>query len=476
MARTADFSWPQVRTSHGQKCGLSRGHGHGRYGVSTLLGVSCPSATSCTAVGYPDLAESWDGTTWSVTQNLRNGMANTLEGVSCPSSTSCTAVGYAVGGSTLIESWNGTTWSTAPSPDVAGAENSILNGISCTSSSKCMTVGFSYSPSSTETLVESWDGGAWSIVPSPNPRKSTQSVLDAVSCFNAAACTASGSDSVAGTDQTLVESWDGATWSIIPSPNPWGSSYSQLQGISCLSTSHCTAVGTFSEGSLVESWDGSRWSLATEPIPNGNLLGVSCLSPSNCTTVGTSSTRTLVEIGPVLTPPFIASSDSASFPERMPDSFTVITYGAPTPSITESGVLPPGITFRDNGNGTATLAGTPPSTAIGSYPMGITASNGISPKVIQSFTLKVGLHVVTTTLPSGTIGEPYSSTLTATGGTPPYVWVAAGALPPGLQLNWAGVLSGTPSREGTFKFQVQVREEKKYGGQSATAVITLPIT
>lgn len=450
----------------------------GIYGVSSLLGVSCPSVTSCTAVGYPDLAESWNGTAWSVTQNLSDGMF--LQGVSCPSANSCTAVGY-VGGSdsTFIESWNGTTWSTVPSPNVTGAKDSILNGISCTSSSSCTTVGYSYSPSSTKTLVESWDGTAWSIIPSPNPRDSTQSVLNGVSCFGATDCTSVGSSSSddGNTEQTLVESWDGAAWSIIPSTNPRDSSYSELQGVSCLSTSKCTTVGTSSNGSLVESWDGSSWSVTTEPNPNGSLMGVSCLSATNCTTVGTSSNRTLVENGSVLTPPVITSSNSISFTDGVSGNFTVISYGAPTPSITERGVLPSGITFTENRDGTATLAGTPSPKSIGNYPVAITASNGLSPNATQSLTLKVlGLHVVTTTLASARKGDPYSSTLTAIGGTPPYVWVTAGALPPGLHLDWAGVLFGTPDQTGTFKFKVRVLEEKKYGGQSATAVITLAIT
>ena len=45
------------------------------------------------------------------------------------------------------------------------------------------------------------------------------------------------------TDQTLVESWDGTAWSITASPNPSGNPNSYLVGISCLSATNCTAVG-----------------------------------------------------------------------------------------------------------------------------------------------------------------------------------------------------------------------------------------
>ena len=59
------------------------------------------------------------------------------------------------------------------------------------------------------------------------------------------------------------------------------------------------------------------------------------------------------------------------------------------PSIVHSGALPAGVTFVDNANGTATLAGTPGAGTGGQYPITFTAANGIAPDAVQNFTLTV---------------------------------------------------------------------------------------
>ena len=70
-------------------------------------------------------------------------------------------------------------------------------------------------------------------------------------------------------------------------------------------------------------------------------------------------------------------------------AFIVTATGVPTPTIVRTGTLPAGVTFTDNGNGTATLAGTPAAGAGGVYPLTFTASNGVSPDATQAFTLTV---------------------------------------------------------------------------------------
>jgi uncharacterized repeat protein (TIGR03803 family) len=89
------------------------------------------------------------------------------------------------------------------------------------------------------------------------------------------------------------------------------------------------------------------------------------------------------------------------------------------------------------------------------------------------------LLITTTSLPAGTVNIPYSASLTATGGLPPYTWsVISGSLPAGLTLNAnSGVISGTPTAAGTSNFTVQVTDsESPPANASAPLSITVTVT
>jgi hypothetical protein len=69
-------------------------------------------------------------------------------------------------------------------------------------------------------------------------------------------------------------------------------------------------------------------------------------------------------------------------------------------------------------------------------------------------------------------GAPFSFQLTGSGGTPPYTWsLAAGALPAGLSLSSAGLISGTPSSVGTFNFTVQVSDSASRTAQKTISIV-----
>lgn len=80
-------------------------------------------------------------------------------------------------------------------------------------------------------------------------------------------------------------------------------------------------------------------------------------------------------------------------------------------------------------------------------------------------------------LPNGVVASPYSRTLSASGGTPPYQWsVSSGSLPPGVSLSsGTGVLSGTPSAAGNFNFTFRVSDNTQPTPAAATKAFTLRI-
>jgi hypothetical protein len=126
-----------------------------------------------------------------------------------------------------------------------------------------------------------------------------------------------------------------------------------------------------------------------------------------------------------------------------------------------SGSLPMGLALNPT---TGVISGMPASSGTSNFTVQVedsafdVATSALSITVASPLLLKI----TTTTLPSGTIGTPYSSTmLQATGGAPPYSWsLASGStpLPPGIVLSALGVISGTPNIAGTFSFTVQVTD------------------
>ncbi len=84
-------------------------------------------------------------------------------------------------------------------------------------------------------------------------------------------------------------------------------------------------------------------------------------------------------------PPVITSASALSVPAGTDESFQVTSTGVPTPTLTESGSLPSGVTFTPDGDGSATIAGVPAVVGSANFPIAITASNRHAPPVTQDF-------------------------------------------------------------------------------------------
>jgi hypothetical protein len=277
-------------------------------GNNLLLSAAAPSSNDVWAVGAwyqtydstqgQTLIEHWDGSSWSVvpSPNVANS-DNQLLAVRALSKTNVIAVGRAEQsngiGQTLIEQWNGTSWVIVASPN--GLKLSELNGVVAISPSDIWAVGdqtgnWATSGMSWSTLIEHWDGATWSIVPSPNFSGYGGSFFDVggVAANDLWAVGNYSPDGV-GTDFTAIAHYDGTSWTVVPSPSP---GRSDLYSVAFLSSNNGWAVGRdfISGTSLAEHWDGTSWQIEyTPPIQYGmgtGLLAVAVSSAHEIWTVG----------------------------------------------------------------------------------------------------------------------------------------------------------------------------------------------
>jgi hypothetical protein len=276
-----------------------------------LNGVADYFRTDLWAVGYTinssgtvqTLAESWDSHTlkWSVYPTPNPGVNNVLNGLISTASNDFWAVGdsYTAGpttdSQTLVEEWNNYNkgWYIVPSPNV-GTYNTLNALAQIPNSSNIWAVG----SSSLGSLIEEWNGTSWSVIPSPNPT-GTSITLNAISALTATQAWAVGNyvDSD-GQTQTLIEKWNGTAWKIIPSPNVSGATSNVLNGLSRTNgAKYLWAVGSYSmtgqdSETLIEQWTGSGWSIVPSPnVGNSALYAVSEISTSNSWALGYSTNK-----------------------------------------------------------------------------------------------------------------------------------------------------------------------------------------
>ena len=244
---------------------------------AVLQGVSCVSAASCVAVGFSTddtganlhtVTEQWNGLAWSLGLSADTGQAfDQLNSVQCVSAGDCWAVGNAgpaqqdpnflpiypgaVGDQGLIEHWDGSAWSLSPSVTESSPNGGYLNGITCVGATDCWASGATTDTSGMASglLLQHWNGEDWTDVSSSVPDASTPGMLSGVSCVSAVQCWAVGEVGPTGgggggnfRPQALIESWNGSSWSIEPSPNVAALSF--LNTLSCVRAVGCMAAGS----------------------------------------------------------------------------------------------------------------------------------------------------------------------------------------------------------------------------------------
>jgi hypothetical protein len=193
------------------------------------------------------------------------------------------AVGVAAGGFPgtrgLIEHWNGTAWAQVPSPDpgLGGAHETDLFGVALASPTSVWAVGYHTGRRSRlRTLVEHWNGSTWTVVPTPNTN-ALDNELNAVV-------------TVPGT---------GSVWAFGAHATPTGGSrqrvgrFNELASVAAIpGTSGLWAVGNLStERVVIMRWTGDSWRKTPSPFLGGcpELDGVVAISRVNAWAVGSGS-------------------------------------------------------------------------------------------------------------------------------------------------------------------------------------------
>jgi hypothetical protein len=298
--------------------------------ASPLVGVSCPLANFCAAVGYVQyahpgifdaLVETWNGKSWKADsiKAPTGGSDPSLAAVSCAAKGSCLAVGNYIDSKsdsyrTLAERLDGTAWSVVPSPDPHGASgNSEFSGVDCVTPNLCESVGnVAYNDTLQKVFAYSLNGSTWTPQRQVNPTQTPGNTDEAVSCSTSDACTSVGFVYVVR-EIALAEYWNGSKWTRQRVPAPPNRPETILGDVSCVGNTSCVSVGTSAgvnpkNGHLrpahvmAEVWNGTSWSLS-EPVgamgTTVGLTGISCTSRTTCIAVGGSATEsgegTLVE-------------------------------------------------------------------------------------------------------------------------------------------------------------------------------------
>jgi large repetitive protein len=203
---------------------------------------------------------------------------------------------------------------------------------------------------------------------------------------------------------------------------------------------------------------------------------ITATSVANSTVTATES----ITLNSVLT---ITTTSLSAATLGVPYDAFVNAAGAPAPFTWSviSGTLPPGLSFETSSTSTsAEIIGTP--TVLGTSSFSVQVTDSEDATVTQALSITVNkpppLSVATGSLPDGTVNIPYSQTLQASSGVPPYTWSLAGGtlLPAGLTLDpTSGSITGTPIVTGTTNFTVEVKDSSTPTPQIANANLSITV-
>lgn len=272
--------------------------------------------TAPLASGASRLVTGGCGDAWTVApQPAPPPGTGTFNDVSASSSTDVWAVGVTIpgatgattrsihGAGTFTRRFDGTSWTDVASPNAPGSVSSSFWGVLAIAPNDAWAVGYSLRPKNVvRTLIERWDGTAWTIVPSPNAGRPARGYLTGVAAAGPDDVWAVGSygpSREGELSRTLIEHWDGTAWTVVPSPNKGKYQNGGLLSVVAVAPNDVWAVGYWVTKASVQRtltlhWDGTRWRRVASPNVGG-LASVVAVAADDIWAVGSRGTRTLTE-------------------------------------------------------------------------------------------------------------------------------------------------------------------------------------
>jgi hypothetical protein len=248
--------------------------------ATAALLLSATSAFAKTAASIWQVQPTFNPEPEGVTDSL-------FSGVSAVQPDAAWAVGYnsdeAALDHALVERWNGKEWTDVAVPEPP-EEQVQLKGVDDVGAEDAWAVGLrwpggidSNPASSSRTLIEHWNGSAWSIVPSPNPAVGTDDSdeLSAISGTGPEDLWAAGDalNEQTGSIELVFEHYNGHEWSLEQSPTEGGGAQF-ARGIVAVSPEDVWAVGieasAISDQTLSAHWNGKEWSIVPTPDYTGS--------------------------------------------------------------------------------------------------------------------------------------------------------------------------------------------------------------
>ncbi len=184
-------------------------------------------------------------------------------------------------------------------------------------------------------------------------------------------------------------------------------------------------------------------------------------------------------VGPASPPQIQPNAASMTFTVGTTGNFTIDAVGSPVPKWTYTGPLPAGVIFVDNGDGSATLAGKPQAGTGGTYPLVLTAANGVGTAPTEDFTLTVNeAPTFTNTVAATFSAEAAGSFLFTTAGFPTSALSESGPLPSGVTFvdnhNGTATLSGISSAGAAGTYHLTITATNNVGA-GTTQPFTLTV-